>query len=123
MLKTLLKRFSLLCGGLAVVFGFQNCGSSFSSLQTSNLSSTAANSDSNQSDNANDDFSDPGSNPNLPVTNPPVTVTPIPGAQLPSGYFVPQKFPMTAVFPRPDSETGSFANSNVNAFHRWACKC
>lgn len=39
--------------------------------------------------------------------------------QLAVGHFVPQKYSLHQVYPRPDSETGAFG-SNVNARHRWA---
>lgn len=41
------------------------------------------------------------------------------GVQLASGHYVPQKFAMTAVYPRPDSETGTYG-ATINARHRWA---
>lgn len=36
-----------------------------------------------------------------------------PGWQLPTGYFVPAKMPMTVVFPRPDAETNTWARQRL----------
>src|ERR1700747_1571389 len=43
-----------------------------------------------------------------------------PSGQLSTGHFFPQKMAMTAVFPRPDSETGTYSGNTAIARNRWA---